>query len=220
MTKSAVPVIAIDGPAGSGKGTLARALAEYLGYDYLDTGSLYRAVAWKALDAKIDPSNESEAAKIAQNILSENLSNPAFRDEKVGEGASVVAAHPSVRKALFDVQKGFGNNASGVRKGAILDGRDIGTKIFPETPLKFYITATPETRAERRFKELQSKGETCKYEHILRDIKARDARDSSRIVDPLTPADDAVVIDTSGLDPEHVVEKVLSVIRSKTRGLS
>lgn len=210
-----LPVIAIDGPAGAGKGTLARRISHELNMKYLDTGTLYRAVAYKTLSQGIDPLNESQTAMIAETILSEDIAAFPLKDEIVSRTASIISAHPLVRQRLFEAQKGFAHTDEPHHRGAVLDGRDIGTQIFPEAEVKFFITACAETRAKRRFNELQSLGKRCIYEDVLSDIKDRDTRDSNRAVAPLVPADDAIVIDTSNLDPDQVVEKVLFVIQSK-----
>lgn len=213
--KRKLPVVAIDGPAGAGKGTLARRISSQLHMKYLDTGTLYRAVAYKALTQGVDPQDETKTAHIAETILGEDITTFPLKDEVVSRTASIISAHPLVRQRLFEAQKGFALTDEPQHRGAVLDGRDIGTRIFPKAAVKFFITASLETRAKRRFKELQSLGKNCIYEDVLADIQARDARDSNRSVAPLVPADDAIVIDTSNLDPDQVVEKVLSVIHSK-----
>jgi cytidylate kinase len=188
-------VIAVDGPAASGKGTLARRLAAHYGLPHLDTGLLYRGVA-AALLAKglaLDDVIAAEAA--ARNLDLAKLDDEALRGRDMGEAASVVAAYPEVRAALLRRQRGFASGA----KGAVLDGRDIGTVICPDAAVKLYVTATPEVRAARRLKELAARGEPAEFEQILRDIRRRDARDSGRADAPLRLADDAVALDTSAL---------------------
>lgn len=222
-------VIAIDGPAASGKGTLARRLAETLGFALLDTGALYRAVAFEVLEADGNPESAEEAANAA-NLLqqkiasasspSEILHNPKLREEKTGSAASKVATVPAVRAALLKLQQDFAANPGERFSGAILDGRDIGTVICPDADLKLFITASTEVRAQRRLKELQSANVSVTYDAVLADMRARDARDRDRSSAPLKPADDAIVIDTSEISAEEVFELVLqealAMIQKKT----
>ncbi len=223
------PVIAIDGPAASGKGTLARALAKRLNFAFLDTGALYRAVAFEVLTAGDDPELSDAAAKGAQALKTklekaespaEILENPELRTEKTGSAASKVAAIPAVREALLTLQRDFAQNPGSTYSGAVLDGRDIGTVICPDADLKLFITAETEVRAQRRLKELQSKGISVTYDAVLADMRARDARDRDRSSAPLKPADDAIVIDTSEISAEEVFELVLqealAMIQKKT----
>lgn len=189
-------VIAIDGPAASGKGTLARRLAERFGLRHLDTGLLYRATACVLLDEGL-PLNDVEAATAAARGLSlVDFDEARLRSREMGEAASVVAAIPPVRAALVDLQRRF----AACEKGAVLDGRDIGTVICPNARVKIYVTASPETRAQRRALELTARGEKTDYQSVLADVKKRDERDGSRSVAPLKPAADAIVLDTSDLD--------------------
>jgi cytidylate kinase len=199
-------IIAIDGPAASGKGTLARALAEKLDFAYLDTGALYRAVALGVLNQGGDFNNTKLAEEVALNINLNLLNDPALRLEKTGESASHVAVIPEVRAAVLTFQRNFGKNPPDGKRGAILDGRDIGTVVVPDAKLKFFVTASAETRAERRFKEMKDKGLSVKYENILADIKDRDARDSSRKTSPLKKAEDALLLDTTKLDIDGVLQ--------------
>lgn len=222
------PVIAIDGPAASGKGTLARALAEKLGFAFMDTGALYRGVAFEVLEADNDPDSTTDAEKaallLAQKIEhadkpADILGNPKLREEIVGQTASKVAALQEVREALLKLQRDFAANPGKSYKGAVLDGRDIGTVICPDADLKLFITAQMEVRAKRRLKELQSKDISVTYDAVLADMRARDARDSERSSAPLKPADDAVTIDTSSLSAEQVFDlaykKALAMIHAK-----
>lgn len=211
-------LIAIDGPAASGKGTIARRVASHFGLSYLDTGKLYRAVGLKLMgkypnlrtsddvtsDIKIASTEEAEQLNLDQ------LDNEELETEDVGRYASIVSAIPEVRKALFNLQKEF----SAREKGAVLDGRDIGTVICPDADFKFFITANPEIRAERRFLQLQSKKKHVTKASVLEDILSRDRRDSGRKIAPLEPAKDALSIDTSNMSIEDVFQKVKNVIDS------
>jgi len=201
-------VIAIDGPAASGKGTLAKRLAEYFGLDYLDTGSIYRALGYKILHAGADPTDEAVALKMAKEISVEDLKNPHLYDEGIGKAASIVAVIPAVRDALFKFQKDFTKSP----KGAVLDGRDIGTVICPDADFKFFITADLDARAERRYKHLQNKGKSIIYQDVLEDLQRRDERDSGRAVAPLTKADDAVRINTTNMPVDEVFDKIVSIV--------
>lgn len=204
-------VIAIDGPAASGKGTLARRLAEDFDLEYLDTGSLYRAVGMKIVYAGQDPSDAAAAEEAARSIDIEDLANPRLRQERIGQAASVVSAFPGVRQALLEFQRNFA--ASG--RGAVLDGRDIGTVVCPDADFKFFITATLYARARRRHKELEGQGIEVVFESVLDDLRERDERDEKRSVAPLKPADDAFIIDSSGLDASLVFDTVKRVIVQK-----
>ncbi|MCK6419233.1 MAG: cytidylate kinase [Alphaproteobacteria bacterium] len=206
------PLIAIDGPAASGKGTLARRVAAALGYGYMDTGLLYRAVG---LAAQKDQTPEGAALALAQDFTPALLDNPYLRSDEAGQAASHVAAIPPVREALIDLQRRFASNPGQGFKGAVLDGRDIGTVICPQAPVKLFITAPVETRAERRLKELQSRGIEATYEAVLRDMRARDARDAERETAPMRPADDALVMDTQGLDADAVFAAAMKIISQK-----
>ena len=208
-------IIAIDGPAASGKGTLARRLARHFGLAHLDTGGLYRAVAWRVLAAGADPADPAAAAAAAQAVRAEDLGAPRLREEDVARDSSVVAALPAVRQALLAFQRDFARHPPGGEAGAVLDGRDIGTVICPEAEAKLFITATPEARAARRTRELQDRGEPAIYEAVLQDMKDRDARDSQRRTAPLVPADDAFVLDTTELDADAAFAAALGFISRK-----
>ena len=207
-------VIAIDGPAASGKGTLARKLAKELGYAYMDTGALYRAVGYEVLQVGGDPENEAQAlagcvalaGKLGGSIGAKALSNTDLRKEECGDAASKVAAIQSVRDALLDIQRDFAANPGEGYKGAVLDGRDVGTVVCPDATLKLYITASDEIRADRRMKELHSKGKIVTKGAVLEDMRARDARDKARKAAPLRAASDAIVLDTSDMDAIQVLE--------------
>lgn len=213
------PVIAIDGPAASGKGTLARKIAGKLGYAYLDTGALYRTVAKRVLDQGQDPAIAAHAIEAAnwlqQNVTPELLANPAIRTDEVSVAAARVADVPAVRQALLDLQRNFAQNPGKAYKGAVLDGRDIGTVICPAAQVKLFVIADVAVRAQRRLKELQSKGIAATYEAVLKDMRERDARDAGREAAPMKPAEDAVTLDSSALGPDEVLEKALAVIAEK-----
>lgn len=197
-------IIAIDGPAGAGKGTIAKLLAEKLNYAYLDTGLIYRAVASKWMHQQ-----SVAAADIAAALTPEDMDADGLRTPAVAEAASKIASIPSVREALLVFQRHFAQHPPSGKKGAVLDGRDIGTVICPDAPHKFFLTATPEIRAERRFKELQAAGDTTPFAAVLAAVKERDDRDSNRATAPLKPAADAVIIDTSTKSIEAVLAEVL-----------
>lgn len=213
-------IIAIDGPAAAGKGTLAQNLAKHFSYAFLDTGRLYRAVGYAVLQAGADPSDEAAAAKQARAFdpksINQILSNPALRDEATGNAASKVAAIPAVREALLQLQRDFAEHPffedGTPAKGAVLDGRDIGTVVCPDADVKFFVTASAEVRADRRFKELQEAGKPADYDKILADIKERDERDSNRATAPLKPAADAYVLDTSHLNAVQAFQAALDYI--------
>lgn len=203
LDRFASPTIAIDGPAAAGKGTLARRLAAHLRFAYLDTGLLYRAVGKKVLAAGMGLSDEA-AIQAASSLVVADLGDPALRLDAVAQVASRVAAVPAVRTALLHFQHAFAAAPPGNAGGAVLDGRDIGTVVCPDATLKLFITASLPERAARRLKELRERGSEAIDSRVLRDMQERDARDLSRSVAPLVPAADAVVIDTSGLDPDAV----------------
>ncbi|MDJ0710142.1 MAG: (d)CMP kinase [Woeseiaceae bacterium] len=217
--KSGVPVITLDGPSGSGKGTIARRVADALGYHLLDSGALYRLVALAAEDACLALQNSDTLANLAQRLDVRFDSNDAgdeviwlngqdvterLRTEKTGAGASTVAQFPAVRDALFERQRAF-------RKapGLVADGRDMGTQVFPDAPLKIYLTASADERAKRRHKQLKDKGLDVSLAALSRDIEDRDRRDSERTVAPLKPAVDARFLDTTGQSIEAVTQTVL-----------
>lgn len=210
-------IIALDGPAAAGKGTLARRLADRYRLAYLDTGSLYRGVGVTVLRQGLDPATESAAVAAAEGLDPVVLTDPEIRTEQGGQAASKVGAIPAVRRALLDWQRHFASHppagADGrPQRGAILDGRDIGTVVCPDARVKLFVTASTEARARRRFKELQEKGPGAIYARVLQDMQERDARDQERAVAPLTPAADALVIDTSDLDADQVFDLAIAHI--------
>jgi CMP/dCMP kinase len=211
--------IAIDGPAASGKGTLARRLAARFDLAYLDTGAIYRAVARDVLAAGQAPQDATAAERIAGRLDPTSLADPRLRDEDVARASSVVAAHPGVRRALLAFQRDFAAVPPGGKRGAVLDGRDIGTVVCPDAPLKLYITADIAARADRRFQELSAKGEAQDQAAVLADLQARDARDSGRSTAPLKAAEDAVTIDTSALDADAVFANVAELVEARLRDL-
>ena len=196
--------VAIDGPAAAGKGTVGRAVAAHFGFAHLDTGLLYRAVGAKVLEGM----TAEEAALTLQAV---DLENDQLRTNAVAEAASRAAAIPAVRAALVDFQRSFAMRAG----GAVLDGRDIGTVICPDAPVKLFITATPEVRAQRRFAELSAKGAEVTLEGVLADVQARDARDSTRAEAPLKPAEDAELMDTSTMDIETAVARAIELVAAR-----
>jgi cytidylate kinase len=203
-------VIAVDGPAASGKGTIARALAKRFRLPHLDTGLLYRAVALNLLQTGSDPESEF-AARRACDIAQIDFADPELRSEAVGGVASRISAYPSVRAALLERQQEFARRAT----GGVLDGRDIGTVVAPDATVKLFVTASPEARAERRLKELQGRGMHAHLPDVLADIRARDARDAGRAVSPLKPAEDAVTLDTTNLEVEAAIEEAVRIVREK-----
>ncbi len=205
-------IIAIDGPAASGKGTLARRIAARFGFVHLDTGKLYRAVGLAVLRAGGDPSDAMAALAAARNLKIENLDDPALSGDDAAQAASKVAAIPEVRSVLLDAQRKFAHTPP----GAVLDGRDIGTVVCPEADIKLFVTADIDVRADRRHKELLNRGEDSIYARVRQDLVERDARDSGRSVAPLLPAADAVVLDTSALDPETVLAAAVELIEARS----
>jgi CMP/dCMP kinase len=201
-------IIAVDGPAASGKGTIARELAAHYGLPYLDTGLLYRAVGYAVLQADGDP--DDPAAALLQCTFPEALlAEPALRSEAAGQAASKVSVHPAVRSALLGRQRDFARQPG----GAVLDGRDIATVIAPDADAKLFVTASPETRAQRRVIE-EGVG---KYEAILAEIRARDARDSGRSAAPLTKADDADLLDTTDLTIAAAIQRAIALVEARIR---
>jgi CMP/dCMP kinase len=210
-------VITVDGPSAAGKGTLARRLAAHFGFDFLDTGTLYRGVGLSVLRQHLDPADEKAATAAAKALKPEILVDPAIRAENTSTAASKVAAIPSVRAAILNWQRDFARDAASNSGGAVLDGRDIGTVVCPDADAKLFITASQEARAERRVKELQARGETAIYARVLQDMQERDARDQGRSISPTKPATDALVIDTSDLTADQVFERALAFIASKMK---
>ena len=213
-TPHIIPVITIDGPTASGKGTVAHKVADKLGFHYLDSGSLYRLTALSAIRRGTDLHDEHAVAKLAEHLpatfvggevllANENVTQ-AIRAEEVGNLASKIAALPTVRQALYGLQLGF-------RKapGLVADGRDMGTVIFPHAPLKVFLTASTEARAQRRYKQLIDKGFSANMEDLLSDLQARDARDTNRAIAPLVPAEDAHMLDTSNMTAQEAIDEVL-----------
>ena len=205
-------IVAIDGPAASGKGTLARRLAERFGLAHLDTGKLYRATGFLVLDAGGDPADPAAALEAAKRVDPALLADKRLLAEAVAAAASVVAAIAEVRAALLAFQRDFACHPPPPARGAILDGRDIGTIVCPDAVVKLFITASTEARAERRVRELRGRGETAIYGDVLQDMKERDARDSLRRVAPLAAAPDATTIDTTRLDADQVFEQASEII--------
>lgn len=210
-------IIAIDGPAAAGKGTLARRLAEHLGFAYLDTGLLYRATGRKVLDAGDDPADAEAAEAVARGLDADDLVAPGLRTDDVARAASMVASVPGVRAALLDFQRRFAAEPPPPYKGAVLDGRDIGTVVCPEAEVKLFVTASDEVRAERRAKELRQAGHDVITARVLQEMKERDARDQVRDIAPLVAAPDAVEIDTSGLDADQVFARALALITERNQ---
>jgi cytidylate kinase len=225
---SEIPVITVDGPSGAGKGTISHLLAEALGWHFLDSGALYRVVGKAALVEGVDWDDRSAIAALARHLevsfttaasgevlvayKGEDVSR-AIRTEEGGRGASKVAAIPAVREALLCRQRDFL-----VAPGLVADGRDMGTVVFPGAPLKFFLTASAEERAQRRFQQLIAKGESVNLPRLLEDIQERDARDRNRVASPLVPAEDAIVIDSTALPIEQVFDQVKLMVTE--RGLS
>ncbi len=203
-------VIAVDGPAASGKGTLARRLAAYYGLSYLDTGSLYRATGLAVEAAGARPDDQPAALNAAQTLDPSFYSEDQLRSPGAGEAASQVAAIPAVRSALLEFQRNF----AATPPGAVLDGRDIGTVVCPDADAKLFVTAQPETRAQRRHLEHAGRGDELSYENVLADIRRRDERDSGRAVAPLKPAEDAILLDTTELGIEAAFQAALDLVES------
>jgi len=208
-------IIAIDGPAAAGKGTLARKLAKKFGLAYLDTGLIYRAVGMAVVRADGDPNDPEPAERAAKALKPEDLEAPDLRTDAAADAASRVSALPGVRRALLDFQRKFAANPPKGAKGAVLDGRDIGTVVCPGADIKLFITARVEVRAERRFKELRERGLDAIHGRVLADMKERDARDSARAESPLEPAKDAYQLDTSDLDADQAFAAALEFIAAK-----
>jgi CMP/dCMP kinase len=206
-------IIAIDGPAASGKGTLGKRLAAHYGLRHLDTGLLYRAVAKAVLDAGHSPQDSARAAAAARALDPARFDEMALKSHAIGEAASVVSAIPEVRTALLALQRTFAHTAP----GAVLDGRDIGTVICPDAEVKIFVTAKPEVRARRRVLEFQARGERVKEADVLADILRRDERDSGRAVAPLKPAPGAHMLDTTNLNAEAAFQAAVALIERSRR---
>ncbi|PZM15249.1 (d)CMP kinase [Rhizobium tubonense] len=191
-------IIAIDGPAAAGKGTLSRRIAEQYGFHHLDTGLTYRATAKALLDAGLPLDDEAAAAKVAGEVDLSNLDRNILSRHDIGEAASKIAVMPAVRRALVEAQRAFSRKMP----GTVLDGRDIGTVVCPDASVKFYVTASPEVRAKRRYDEVLSSGGNADYAAIFEDVKRRDERDMGRADSPLKPAEDALLLDTSEMSIE------------------
>ena len=209
-------IIAVDGPAASGKGTLARRIAGHMGYAYLDTGKIYRAVGFRVLEAGGDPEDPDAALEAAQALVAGDLDNPELTSDRAAVAASKIAAMAPVRAVLLGFQKDFAAAPPAGAAGAVLDGRDIGTVVCPEAAVKLFVTAEVEERAKRRHKELLDKGEPSICSRVLQALKDRDARDSNRSAAPLIAASDAIVIDTSAMDPDEAFASALGSIRQHT----
>jgi cytidylate kinase len=203
-------IIAIDGPAAAGKGTLARAIAAALNLPYLDTGLLYRATARRVLDAGANPADPIAATAAAHAITQADLTRTDLRDQATSNAASIVASIPAVRAALLAVQRNFGDT-----HGAVLDGRDIGTIIFPHADIKLFVTASLDARAARRHAELRSKGEPATLDSVRAELAARDEADANRTAAPLIPAADAIAFDTTDMTPQTALTRALALIQSK-----
>ena len=210
------PVIAIDGPAAAGKGTLAKRVADHYRLPYLDTGLLYRAVGKLCFDQGVDLDDGRAAGRVAAELDTSHIEDGDLRGREAGELASRVAVHPQVRSALTQFQRDFAART----EGAVLDGRDIGTVICPNAAVKLFVTASAEVRARRRTDELVAKGRNVDYEQILAEVRERDERDSGRSTAPLKAAPDAHLLDTSELDIEAAFQAALTVIDGKIAGLS
>ena len=218
-----VPVIAIDGPTASGKGTIAERVARALGFHYLDSGALYRLVAWRAMQRNVDAADAAALVRLAASmdpifadgrIELDGLDvTDAIRREEVSRNASLVAVHPGVRQALLELQR-----ARRRAPGLVADGRDMGTVVFPDATLKVYLTASVEARAERRYKQLIEKGFPANIATLSQELRARDARDAGRTASPLKPAEDAYQLDSSGLTIEEVVALVLDWYAKRDEG--
>ncbi len=207
-------IIAIDGPAASGKGTLGKRLAAHYRYRHLDTGVIYRAVAKSMLDAGAELTDEMLAVSAAMELDPEKFGNPALKTQRIGEAASIVSALPAVRNALISFQRHF----AGEPPGAVLDGRDIGTVICPHADVKIFVVADPHVRARRRTLEARARGEDADEALVLADILRRDERDRNRAAAPLKAADDAVLLDNSYLDIEGGVRAAIDIVEAVRAG--
>ena len=210
-------IIAVDGPAAAGKGTLACRLAEHFGLALLDTGLLYRAVGRATQRSGADPSDAAAAVRAARALDPAALDDAGLRGDEAADLASKVAVIPGVRAAMLDFQRAFARRPPGGARGAVLDGRDIGTRVCPDADVKLFLMAAVEVRAERRLKELRARGLEAIHGRVLGDMKERDARDVGRDVAPLEPAEDAFVLDTSELDADAVFARALEFIAAQGR---
>ncbi len=203
-------VIAIDGPAASGKGTISAKVGQAFGLPVLDTGLLYRAVGAAVARAGADLDDEASCARTAGAVDLAQLADPLLRTRFAGEAASRVAVHAGVRRVLLEVQRAFAARG----RGAVLDGRDIGTVVAPDAPAKLFVTASPEVRARRRWRQLRDLGDPVTYDDILTDIRRRDARDAERVIAPMRPADDAALIDTTDLDIDRAFDAARRIVEA------
>ncbi len=210
MTASGGFIIAIDGPAASGKGTIAEGLGDAFSLPVLDSGLLYRAVGVTLARDGGDARDAAAAEAVARALDTARLNDPAFRTREAGEAASVVAAHPGVRRALRDFQQAFAVQDG----GAVIDGRDIGTVIAPQAPAKLFVTATPEVRADRRFRQLRAQGQDVAFEDVLADIRRRDERDTARADSPLVMADDAALLDTTTMSISEAADAARRIVEA------
>lgn len=210
-------VIAIDGPAASGKGTLARLVAGHYDFAYLDTGSLYRAVGQAVMAAGQNPADETAALAAAKALNLACIDETAIRTREAGEAASLVAVMAPVRAAILHFQRDFATNPPGGKKGAVLDGRDIGTVVCPDADVKLYVTASPEVRAHRRWLELKGSGSAVSEAQVLEDTKERDHRDAERATSPMRPASDAHLLDTTDLSIEAAFGEAVRIIDKSMR---
>ena len=207
-------LIAIEGPSSSGKGTIAKKIAAHFNLPCLNTGALYRGIAFLALKNGFDLQNDQEKIiPLCQKLIELDLESSDLHNEEIGKAASIVAVKPDIRKAIFDLQRNFALDGLQQKNGAVLEGRDIGTVICPDANYKFFITASAKVRAVRRFKQLQENGLKADYELILQQLQNRDEQDKNRAVSPLKKADDAIEIETSQMNVAEVFEKILSYIK-------